>query len=89
VNVSKDSIGVTTANGPAIDTRRVKTKVLVTDGGTVVLGGIFEENNNELDSRVPFLSDLPVLGGLFKSKTDSKRKAELLIFLTPVVLKDS
>jgi type IV pilus assembly protein PilQ len=89
VNVSKDSIGVTTANGPAIDTRRVKTKVLVTDGGTVVLGGIFEENNNEVDNSVPFLSGIPVLGALFKSKTDSKRKAELLIFLTPVVLKDS
>ena len=89
VNVSKDSLGISTANGPAIDTRRVKTKVLVTDGGTVVLGGIFEEDDNELRNKTPFLGDIPVVGNLFKSKSDSKRRAELLIFLTPVVLQDS
>lgn len=86
VDVAKDSIGITTANGPAIDTRRVKTKVLVADGGTVVLGGIFEEDDNVLSEKVPFLGDIPGLGALFRGKTDSKRRAELLIFLTPVVL---
>lgn len=86
VDVAKDSIGIATANGPAIDTRRVKTKVLVADGGTVVLGGIFEEDDNVLSEKIPYLGDIPGLGALFKGKTDSKRRAELLIFLTPVVL---
>ncbi|HEX4918303.1 MAG TPA: type IV pilus secretin PilQ [Limnobacter sp.] len=86
VDVAKDSIGITTAAGPAIDTRRVKTKVLVADGGTVVLGGIFEEDDNTRDQKIPLLGDLPVVGYLFKSKNDSRRRAELLIFLTPVVL---
>lgn len=86
VDVAKDSIGINTANGPAIDTRRVKTKVLVADGGTVVLGGIFEEDDNVLSEKIPYLGDIPGLGALFKGKTDSKRRAELLIFLTPVVL---
>ena len=86
VDVAKDSIGIATVNGPAIDTRRVKTKVLVADGGTVVLGGIFEEDDNVLSEKIPYLGDIPGLGALFKGKTDSKRRAELLIFLTPVVL---
>lgn len=86
VDVAKDSVGITTPNGPAIDTRRVKTKVLVADGGTVVLGGIFEEDDNLQNEKVPFFGDIPGLGLLFKGKTDSKRRAELLIFLTPVVL---
>lgn len=88
VDVAKDSVGITTPNGPAIDTRRVKTKVLVADGGTVVLGGIFEEDDNLQNEKVPFFGDIPGLGLLFKGKTDSKRRAELLIFLTPVVLAD-
>ena len=88
VDVAKDSLGIATANGPAIDTRRVKTKVLVADGGTVVLGGIFEEDDNLLNEKTPFLGDIPGLGVLFRGKTDSKRRAELLIFLTPVVLAD-
>lgn len=86
VDVAKDSIGIETSNGPAIDTRRVKTKVLVSDGGTVVLGGIFEEDDNVLNDKTPFLGDVPGLGVLFHGKNESKRRAELLIFLTPVVL---
>jgi type IV pilus assembly protein PilQ len=86
VDVAKDSIGIETSNGPAIDTRRVKTKVLVSDGGTVVLGGIFEEDDNVLNDKTPFLGDVPGLGVLFRGKNESKRRAELLIFLTPVVL---
>jgi len=86
VDVAKDSIGIETSNGPAIDTRRVKTKVLVSDGGTVVLGGIFEEDDNVLNDKTPFLGDIPGLGVLFRGKNESKRRAELLIFLTPVVL---
>ena len=86
VDVAKDSIGIETSNGPAIDTRRVKTKVLVSDGGTVVLGGIFEEDDNVLNDKTPFLGDIPGLGVLFRGKNESRRRAELLIFLTPVVL---
>ncbi|MEW6205505.1 MAG: type IV pilus secretin PilQ [Pseudomonadota bacterium] len=86
VDVAKDSIGIETSNGPAIDTRRVKTKVLVSDGGTVVLGGIFEEDDNVLSDKTPFLGDIPGLGVLFRGKNESRRRAELLIFLTPVVL---
>jgi type IV pilus assembly protein PilQ len=88
VDITKDAVGITTQNGPAIDTRRVKTKVLVSDGGTVVLGGIFEEDDNSRVDKTPFLSDIPGLGVLFKAKKNSKRRAELLIFLTPVILAD-
>jgi type IV pilus assembly protein PilQ len=86
VDISKDSVGIQTANGPAIDTRRVKTKVLVSDGGTVVLGGIFEEDDNLSTDKTPFFGDIPGLGVLFRGKGETKRRAELLIFLTPVVL---
>lgn len=88
VDISKDSVGQKTDNGLAIDTRRVKTKVLVSDGGTVVLGGIFEEDDNLKNEKVPFLGDIPGLGALFRGKSDTKRRSELLIFLTPVVLSD-
>lgn len=88
VDVSKDSLGISTVNGPAIDTRRVKTKVLVADGGTVVLGGIFEEGDNNTTNKTPLLGDIPGLGQLFRTKESSLRRAELLIFLTPVVLSD-
>lgn len=86
VDIAKDSLGIVTVNGPAIDTRRVKTKVLVADGGTVVLGGIFEEDDNNLRQGVPGLSRLPGLGYLFKGTDKTSRRTELLIFLTPVVL---
>lgn len=88
VDISKDSVGQETRDGLAIDTRRVKTKVLVADGGTVVLGGIFEEDDGNQTEKVPFLGDIPVVGALFRGKTERKRRAELLIFLTPVVLED-
>lgn len=89
VDVSKDSVGQQTTDGLAIDTRHVKTKVAVTDGGTVVLGGIIEKGSNNVLSKIPLLGDIPYLGALFKSRVESEADAELLIFLTPVVLKDS
>lgn len=89
VDVSKDSVGQQTTDGLAIDTRHVKTKVAVADGGTVVLGGIIEKGSNNALSKVPLLGDIPYLGALFKSRVESEADAELLIFLTPVVLKDS
>jgi type IV pilus assembly protein PilQ len=89
VDVSKDSVGQQTTDGLAIDTRHVKTKVAVSDGGTVVLGGIIEKGSNNTLSKIPLLGDIPYLGNLFKSRVESEADAELLIFLTPVVLKDS
>lgn len=86
VEVSKDSVGQETAQGIAINTRRVQTKVSVLDGGTVVLGGIFEEINSKSESKVPVLGDIPVLGGLFRGSANSTDETELLIFLTPVVM---
>lgn len=86
VEVSKDSVGQETAQGIAINTRRVQTKVSVLDGGTVVLGGIFEEIKGESSSKVPVLGDIPLLGGLFRGSANSTDETELLIFLTPVVM---
>ena len=86
VDVNKDSVGQATAAGFAIDTKHVKTQVLVENGGTVVIGGIFEQNDRTDVTKVPFLGDVPVLGNLFKTTTKSSQRTELLIFLTPKVV---
>jgi type IV pilus assembly protein PilQ len=86
VDVNKDSVGQSTAAGFAIDTKHVKTQVLVENGGTVVIGGIFEQNDRTDVTKVPFLGDVPVLGNLFKTTTKSSQRTELLIFLTPKVV---
>ena len=86
VDVNKDSVGRATANGFAIDTKHIQTQVLVENGGTVVIGGIYEQNDREDETRVPFFGDLPVLGNLFKQKTRTATKSELLVFITPKML---
>ncbi len=86
VDVNKDSVGQATAAGFAIDTKHVKTQVLVENGGTVVIGGIFEQNDRTDITKVPFLGDVPVLGNLFKTTSKSSQRTELLIFLTPKVV---
>jgi type IV pilus assembly protein PilQ len=91
--VTKDSVGeqVTTERGgsvPSIDTRSVQTQVLVDNGQTVVLGGIYETEQGETYTKVPYLGDLPVLGYLFKSTRVVSNKTELLIFVTPKILKE-
>jgi type IV pilus assembly protein PilQ len=91
--ISKDSIGqlVASATGgfvPSIDTREIVTQVLVNDGQTVVLGGIFETERRDSENKVPVLGDVPVLGRLFKSTTKMDNKDELLIFVTPRILKE-
>lgn len=86
VDVNKDSVGQATAAGFAIDTKHVKTQVLVENGGTVVIGGIFEQSDRTDVSKVPLLGDVPVLGNLFKTTTKSSNRTELLIFLTPKVV---
>jgi type IV pilus assembly protein PilQ len=93
LTVSKDSVGqiLPSATGgavPSIDTRNVTTQVLVNDGQTVVLGGILETEQRDTVSKVPFLGDIPGLGYLFRSKTKTDNKDELLIFVTPKILRE-
>ena len=88
VDITKDSRGLSAPAGFAINTKHVKTQVLVENGGTVVIGGIFEQLEREDVSKVPLLGDIPYLGYLFKTKTRSSNKTELLIFLTPKVVSD-
>jgi type IV pilus assembly protein PilQ len=91
LKVTKDSVGsnVQSANGgsvPSIDTRAIETQVLVNNGQTVVLGGIYETEESEDYTKVPFLGDLPGLGALFRSTRKVSNKSELLIFVTPKIL---
>lgn len=88
VDVTKDSVGRVTQAGFAINTKHVRTQVLVENGGTVVIGGIYEQTDREDVTKVPFLGDVPYLGNLFKTKTRSSNKTELLIFITPKVVND-
>ena len=93
LTVTKDSVGqlVPSATGgfvPSIDTRNIQTQVLVKDGQTVVLGGIMETERRDTVKKVPLLGDVPVLGNLFKSKTKSNNRDELLIFITPRILRE-
>jgi type IV pilus assembly protein PilQ len=88
VDVNKDSVGQPTAAGFAIDTKHVKTQVLVENGGTVVIGGIFTQNEREDVNKVPLLGDVPVIGYLFKNTTRQSSKTELLVFLTPKIITD-
>jgi type IV pilus assembly protein PilQ len=92
--VSKDNVGQIISTGglggtvPSIDTRQVQTQVLVADGQTVVLGGIYETERRETVNKVPFLGDIPFAGALFRSKQRLDNKAELLIFVTPRILEE-
>ena len=86
VDVTKDSVGQVTTAGFAIDTKHVNTKVLVENGGTVVLGGIFQLTDNNNVTKVPLLGDVPVLGYLFRSTAKTTNKTELLIFITPTMV---
>ncbi|MFC7459739.1 type IV pilus secretin PilQ [Hydrogenophaga defluvii] len=87
VQVNKDSPGELLTGGQrAINTKRIQTQVLVENGGTVVIGGIYESNETESETKVPVLGDVPVLGNLFKSRNRVANKTELLIFLTPKVV---
>ncbi|MDO8650557.1 MAG: type IV pilus secretin PilQ, partial [Candidatus Berkelbacteria bacterium] len=86
VDVHKDSAGTETRNGIIINTKQVKTMVLVENGGTVVLGGIYTQEEREDITKVPFLGDIPLFGYLFKTKGRTNNKTELLVFITPKVL---
>jgi type IV pilus assembly protein PilQ len=89
LSVSQDSPGAAVVGGIPINTRRVETQVLVDNGETVVLGGVYTRNESKGVERVPFFGDLPYVGFLFKRSSVSETKSELLIFVTPKILKES
>ncbi|NOU01983.1 MAG: type IV pilus secretin PilQ [Gallionella sp.] len=89
IKVNKDSVGTIYAGVPSIDTNKVSTQVLIENGGTVVIGGVYSQVETNGENKVPLLGDLPVLGNLFKSSAKLDNKSELLIFITPKIMKDS
>jgi type IV pilus assembly protein PilQ len=88
VDVNNDSVGTLTTAGYAIDTKHIKTTALVENGGTVVLGGLFQQSENDVVDKVPLLGDIPYLGNLFKSTQKVRTRSELLIFITPRIITD-
>lgn len=88
LDISKDTVGQATAAGFAIDTKHIKTQVLVENGGTVVIGGIFTLDETDNETRVPVLGELPVVGNLFKTRSRTSTKREMLVFITPKMISD-
>ena len=88
VEVTKDSVGTITSAGASVNTKAIKTQVLVENGGTVVIGGIYEQVDRTDVAKIPFLGDIPVLGNLFKTTSTTVNKTELLVFLTPKVISE-
>jgi type IV pilus assembly protein PilQ len=88
LDVNKDQPGALTPAGVQINTKHVKTEVLVENGGTVVIGGIYEQNDRTDITRIPFLGDLPYVGFLFRNNTTSSNRTELLVFITPRIVNE-
>ncbi|HUR88427.1 MAG TPA: type IV pilus secretin PilQ [Ramlibacter sp.] len=88
LDINKDSRGETTAAGIAINTKHIKTQVLVENGGTVVIGGIFELTESDTITKVPLLGDIPIAGNLFKNSSRTTNKQEMLVFITPKMIAD-
>ena len=88
LDINKDEPGTATTAGVQISTKHVKTSALVENGGTVVIGGIYEETERQDITRVPFFGELPYIGFFFKNNQRSTRKTELLIFITPRVVSE-
>ena len=88
LDINKDSVGQSTPQGFAIDTKHVQTEVLVENGGTVVIGGIFTQTDSNEVNKVPLLGDVPYVGALFRNTTKTSTKTELLIFITPKIVTD-
>lgn len=89
LDIHQDSVGAVFQGVPSINTKKVSTQVLVENGGTVVIGGIYTDDSTNSLSKVPLLADVPVLGWLFKNQNKTDSKEELLIFITPKVLQNS
>ena len=88
IQVNKDSPGTLYAGVPSIDTNKVQTQVLVENGGTVVIGGVYSQIVSTGVNKVPLLGDIPILGALFRSKSNVDNKNELLIFISPRIMQD-
>ena len=89
LKVNKDSRGTDTQAGPAIDTKQISTQVLVENGGTVVIGGIYTQDERTTVTKIPLFGDIPIVGALFRNTDKRDDKTELLIFITPRILKDT
>ena len=89
LDVTQDTVGTIYSGVPSINTKSVKTQVLVDNGGTVVIGGVFTHDITNSTQKVPLLGDVPVVGWLFKNRTKSDNKSELLVFITPKILQKS
>jgi type IV pilus assembly protein PilQ len=88
LDVNKDTVGQSTAAGFAINTKHIRTQVLVENGGTVVIGGIFELTETDSETKVPLLGDLPGVGNLFRTRSRLANKQEMLVFITPKTIAD-
>jgi len=89
IKVNKDSVGTLYAGVPSIDTNQVSTQVLVENGGTVVIGGVYLQVESTGEDKVPFFGDLPIVGHLFKSSSRLENKSELLVFITPKIMSET
>lgn len=89
LDVNQDTVGAIYGGVPSINTKQVSTQVMVENGGTVVIGGVFTQDVSDSTQKVPLLGDVPVLGWLFKNNVKSDTKSELLIFITPKIMKDA
>ncbi|MBU1426148.1 MAG: type IV pilus secretin PilQ [Gammaproteobacteria bacterium] len=87
--VSQDTVGEIFFQVPSINTKKVETNVLVENGGTVVIGGVYTQDSTDDELKVPLIGDIPIIGWLFKTDTKTKAKKELLVFITPKILKDN
>lgn len=86
LDIAKDSVGKATAGGPAIDTKHVRTRVEVEDGGTVSIGGIYESQDRDDVTRVPLLGKIPLIGALFRHRAVREQRSELVVFITPRIV---
>ena len=89
LNVTQDTVGASYGGIPSINNKQVTTQVLVENGGTVVIGGVYTQDITDAINKVPLLGDIPVVGWLFKNNTKTESKSELLVFITPKILKES
>jgi type IV pilus assembly protein PilQ len=89
LDVNQDTVGTVYSGVPSINTKQVTTQVLVDNGGTVVIGGVYTQDIANSTQKVPLLGDIPLVGWLFKNNTKSDNKSELLVFITPKILKES